>query len=33
MTFNKERLVNTFLQLVKIDSESFHEKQMQALMV
>ncbi|MBR4592120.1 MAG: M20/M25/M40 family metallo-hydrolase, partial [Elusimicrobiaceae bacterium] len=33
MTFNKERLVNTFLQLVKIDSESFHEKQMQELMV
>lgn len=32
MNFNKKRLVDTFLELVRTDSESFHEKQMQELL-
>lgn len=30
---NEKRLVNTFLELVKIDSESFHEKKIHAFLV
>ena len=29
MTLNRKRLVDTFLEIVQIDSESFQEKKMQ----
>lgn len=32
MNFNKKRLLDTFLELVRTDSESLHEKQMQELL-